>query len=208
MARRDCEPCSVERNQYEDDIVCALTDWLEMVTCIPWIRDFSDGARPDENETNYKNGQYGTICVDTIMSHWKTSQQLTAAGEYEGCVTIENRMDVDITLTVFNTVRLSHDVGTRLRQPADILLRLSDVYHAIPRLSEKLRLDNAIVMTSFGRINNMVELIESNYQRRSSQVIELCVERHTSFADDLIKGYDLYVNTIQQETLEAEQNGD
>lgn len=200
-----CVPCSEERNQYEDDIVSALKEWLELVTCVPWIRAYSDGTRPDENETNYKSGQYGTICVDSIVSHWSTKDEIGDVGEEEVCVVATNRLDVDVTLTVFGTHAFGDGVGTRLRQPSDILLRAGDIYHLIPNISEILRLQNSIVLNNFGRINNSETKIQTNYQRRASQVIELCVERKTSFADCKISGFQLEANFItnEEDTLEV-----
>lgn len=199
MSNRNCEPCSIEQNQYEDDIVCALITWFELVTCIPWIRAYPDGSRPDENETNYKQGQYGVIHVDSILAHYTNNSHNGQSGENEVCVVIENRLEVSISLTVFNVLHLDCDTGTRLRQPSDILQRINDVYFAIPRLQKLIQQDQEIKFTDFGRINNSSELIESSYQRRATQNIELCVQRKTSFAESLINGYELSLDCNQTE---------
>ena len=196
---RNCEPCSAEQNQYEDDIVSSLITWFEMVTCIPWIRAYPDASRPDENETNYKQGQYGVIHVDSIQTHYTNNAYNGNVGENELCRVIENRLTVSISLTVFRAAQMNPETGTRLRQPSDILQRINDVYFGIPRLQQLIQQDQEIKFTDFGRISNSSELVESHYQRRATQNIELCVQRKTSFAESLINGYELSLDCNQTE---------
>lgn len=189
MMQRDCEPCSSESNQYEDDWVCSLLDWLKAVTCVEWIRAYPDAATPDENETCVPLGQYGTVEIDSIRMYTPKHQDKSGATGNETCNRISSRVVVTATLTTYR-YQQSGATGTRLRTCADVLMRATDAYLGIPRLRELLT-SQRIAIDEHGQINNAVEWKKSHYERRSSQSIVLCVERYTSFADYRIHDYQL-----------------
>ena len=88
---RNCEPCSNEPNQYEDDWACALIEWLEVITCIRWIRASRTGDRP--------KGQYGTLEIESYENKpKKTSNTNGEYGESDVCVTFSSEIEADIQL--------------------------------------------------------------------------------------------------------------
>ena len=188
MNNRDCFPCSAEPNQYEDDWRCSLIEWLDNVTCIGWIQAFPDSSRPDDEEA--PTGQYGTIHVDSIKySPSKKTEDIATTGS-ETCVRITSKVDVDVTLRVYNHAHMPSQNGQKKRTSGDVLLRVLDAYSGIHRLATKLK-NEGVSVSDFGQINNTEELVSSSYQRRSSLSITLCISRATSFADDVISGFTL-----------------
>lgn len=188
MSQRDCEPCSAELNQYEDDWVCSLIAWLELVTCIRWVRAYSDAARPDASETHTHQGQYGAVLVDSFRPHTHKTAEKGAATSNEVCERIKNRINAEVTLTVYHYMHLPSEAGTRLRTCGDVLNRVIDAYHGISRLGENLR-QRGLTLDDYGRINNRFDLVQSSYEPSASLILTLCIQRFTSFADNRIDGY-------------------
>lgn len=191
MNPRNCEPCSTEPNQYEDDWLCALIEWLDAVTCVEWIRAYPDSAVPDIEDT--RTGQYGTVNVDSIDYLIPQRISNAAATENEVCVRMSHRVEAVIELRVYNHAQMPLNNGQRLKTSGDVLMRVLDAYHGIPRLSDALRRDG-LSIESFGQINNSADYQQSHYQRQSSIQITFCINRSTSFADDLIAGFTLDVS--------------
>lgn len=193
MNPRDCEPCSAEENQYEDDWLCALIEWLDNVTCIGWIRAYPDTARPEKN-IDLATDQYGTVHIDSIDYKIPQKKDIQDETENESCIRVSHRVEVELELRVYNYAQMPTENGQRLRTSGDVLLRVLDAYLRIPRLAQALKESKiSFEPNGIGRINNTQEEIQSIYQRRSSVNITLCINRSTSFAEDLIKGFTLDV---------------
>lgn len=190
MNNRDCLPCSTEVNQYEDDWICTLIEWLDKVTCVGWIRAYPDSARPDQSDT--KTGQYGTVHVDSIRYVIPQKSENATSSDNEVCLRVKHRVEASVELRVYNYAQMPAENGQRLRTSGDVLLRVLDAYYGIPRLSGALKAER-ISIEEHGQINNFEEQLQSSYQRRSSLNITLCINRATSFADDLIAGFTLDV---------------
>ena len=157
---------------------------------IGWIRAYPDSSRPDENDE--PTGQYGTIHVDSIRYIIPQKSENAGSSENEVCVRVKHRVEASVELRVYNHAHMPSENGQRLRTGGDVLLRVLDAYLGIPRLSGALKSER-ISIEDYEQINNFEEQLQSSYQRRSSVNITLCINRATSFADDLIAGFTLDV---------------
>ena len=185
---RDCEPCSSEPNQYEEDWICSLIEWLEAVTCIKWIGAYSNSDTP--------TGQYGTVDLESFRPTALPERENGKHADTDVCVTIRVKINADVQLTVFGEQQMPCEVGTKRRTSGDVLNRVLDAYHGIGRLKQKLNC-SGVTIEDYGRVFSRSEIVKDQYQRNSVVNIELCIIRRTSFAETMIDGYCLDVGTIK-----------
>lgn len=182
---RQCSPCSEEQNQYENQIVSTLLKWLMTVTCIEWVRGYSDTQALDSVDVS---SQYGTITINGITPSPHNTRVVGERTDNEACVVVHHSLDVDISLDVFNYQELCVNGGeNKLVTSGDILLRVNDA-RQIERLGNYL-LEKGLTITDAGSITNIYEIEGSVHLRRSTVNYKICVDRKTSYADDVIDGY-------------------
>ena len=188
---RDCAPCSKEINQYESEIVSNILKWLMVVTCIEWVRGYSDSQSLDSLDITQ---QYGTVTIESIDPKPHTSSVIGESTENEACRVVGHSIDLSVTLDVFNYRKNGDDSHVT---SADVLLQVNDA-RQIERLGGFLT-KNGLAIKENSAIRNTYELDGVLHSRRSSITYRICANRKTSYADDVIDGFCL--------SLECDEKG-
>lgn len=179
---KHCLPCNRGLNQYESDIYTTLIHWLETVTCIPWIRNKTDGGEPTELNSDV---QYGTIYIQTVDDQEVELGEVLAVGDIERCREIITRSLVTINLSVYN-----YNTCQIKRSPIDVLAHIRTFYQASHQLQNEL-CAVGLSVNSWGVISNITEYQSDSATSRASQDITLEIKRYTSLTETLLNKIEL-----------------
>lgn len=179
--RENCDPCSDELNQYESDIYTSLIHWFESVTCIPWVREFSEASEPNDGRNFSEDQQYGTIYIQSIDDGQVNMIEDVDIGEIERCKRIKMISDIEVSLNVHNYSRCG-----LAKSPADILSTIITRYKVMANLRDEL-CKFGLSVYSWGPIQNVPYEDETVMYQKAQQNISLQVTRYTSISEKLIE---------------------
>ena len=179
--RRNCNPCSQELNQYESDIYTTIIDFLESITCIPWIRSFSEAGHPFDIKSVNTNQQYGTVYIQSIDDQETSLEDVIKVGEVERCRRVKIRSLISVNLNVINYSNINSQI---IKSPSDVLSNVKTLYQTLVETYNNLCL-NGINIHNFGTISN-IEAMDKQDKYRAQQNLTFEVERYTSIAETLL----------------------
>lgn len=178
--RGHCDPCSDELNQYESDIYTSVINWLEVTTCIPWVRALSVASEPNDGTNFSLDQQYGTVYIQSIDDQEMRLTDDIAVGDTERCKRVEYRSIVELNLNVFN-----FNTCGLAKSPADILSSIEIRYKVMSGLYNELCV-NGLAVQGWGIISNIASEESAGIDQRAQRNITLDIKRYTSISEKLI----------------------
>lgn len=190
----DCLGCSSgDRNIYIDDIMKAMIAFLNVSTCIPWVRSHENIDRPDIDATGATMGQYGLI--EIIQSRRLQTQKPKPSADTTvndnnvnlKCYDIVSERELTIQLNIYrengeaNRDQHTNTVVQPVGAGIDHLERLIDVYQ-VPRIKKAL-LDKGMLITDFSPIEWNKEIVKNTWENSGEMQITLNVCAQSSIAD-------------------------
>lgn len=190
LDRKNCDPCSLELNQYESDIYTTLIEFFESLTCIPWIRGFSEASTPFDIRDINTNQQYGSLYIQSIDDQEVVSDGIVQVGEIERCRRIKTRSMVTVNVNVYNFS--SGDGNTIIKSPADVLSSVRTLYKTLYDVHSNLCF-NGINVHTFGIISNIAAM-DAQDKYRAQQNMTFEIDRYTSIAETLLNKIKISLN--------------
>lgn len=178
--RKNCDPCSKELNQTEADIYTSLIHWLELITCIPWIRAYSSAGSPETNVDNKFKEQYGIIQIESIENNTIERDGVIEIGETEHCIRLKIQSMVRAQLRVNN-----YSTCGFIRSPIDVLNHIFEIYKIVYEANDAL-CNAGISIQDFNGIRSVQSLENETTAFSATQEITFSITRYTSVAETLI----------------------
>lgn len=195
LDEKNCKPCSAELNQYESDIYTTLINWLESITCIPWIKGYADTGEPDDPCDINRDLQYGVVYIETVDDQEVTLGEIIEVGETEHCRRVAIRSIVSVNLGVYN-----YSTTGLNGSPLDVLLSVSTSYKTLYALYSELCM-NGLAVNSWGVVYNIADKENGTQKYRAQQNVDFEITRYTSFAETRLEEIKLSFNCCN-ETME------
>lgn len=188
---QNCEPCSKEFNQTENDLYNNLIYWLELITCIPWVRANSISSTPENGQYSQFKDQYGIIKIQSVTNHTIERDGIIDIGEYEHCIRLRIESSLNVKLRVNNYSNTGF-----IKSPIDVLNHIYELHKIVYESNETL-CNLGFSITDFGTITDVQKLENENTSISASEDLTITVIRYTSLAEKRIHDIKISLDCCQ-----------